>query len=283
MREGVYVLPEHAASAQALWDLERAIVDAGAEAQLLVVRARDEAQERSLRALFDRSELYAEFVKSVKVAHRRLRTAPEAELRKTVRALGSQLLAHQAGDFFPGRESRKAADALDALRREVEQRLSPGEPAIAGASIAPRAVADFQGRTWATRRRPWADRLGTAWLVRRFIDKKPRFVWLADPRKCPKSALGFDFDGAAFTHVGGKVTFEVVAESFGLLEDPALRRLGGLVRYIDVGGIPVDESAGVEMLIRGLQARYADDDALLAAALPVFDAFYAAFRVQHDR
>lgn len=143
------------------------------------------------------------------------------------------------------------------------------------------SLADYQGRTWATRRRPWVDRLGTAWLVDRFIDRQPTFTWLADPKTCPKSALGYDFDGATFTHVGERVTFEVVAESFGLLEDPALQRLAGLVHCIDIGGIPVDEAPGFEMLIRGLQAQYSDDDALLAAALLAFDAFYAALKAPH--
>ena len=80
-----------------------------------------------------------------------------------------------------------------------------------------------------------------------------------------------------------KVTFEVVAESFGLLGDPALRRLATLVHCIDVGGIPVDEAPGFELLVRGLQALHADDDALLAAAIPAFDACYAAFQVPHER
>ncbi len=125
------------------------------------------------------------------------------------------------------------------------------------------------------------DRLGTAWLIQRFIDKRPRFIWLAVPQKCPKSALGYDFDGATFTHGGEKVTFEVVAESFGLIQDPALQRLASLVHYIDIGGIPVDEAPGFELLVRGLQARHADDE-LLAAAMPAFDAYYAALQVPHE-
>ena len=116
----------------------------------------------------------------------------------------------------------------------------------------------------------------------RFIDQEPTFKWLADPKKCPKSALGYDFDGASFTHVGDKVTFEVVAESFGLLGDPALQRLGRLVHCIDIGGIPVDEAPGFEMLIRGLQVQHTDDDALLAAAVPAFDAFYAALQTSDE-
>src|SRR5688572_24128661 len=66
LREGVYVLPEHAGTAQALWGLERTISEAGADAHLLVVAARDEPQEQAFRALFDRSGLYAELLHSVK-------------------------------------------------------------------------------------------------------------------------------------------------------------------------------------------------------------------------
>jgi hypothetical protein len=140
------------------------------------------------------------------------------------------------------------------------------------------SIEAFQGRTWATRKRPWVDRLATAWLIARFIDRSPRFVWLDNAKRCPKSALGFDFDGATFSHVDDKVTFEVVLSAFSLEHDPALRRLGELVHDIDVGGIPVDAAAGVETVVRGLQAQHPqDDDALLAAALPLFDSLYAAF------
>lgn len=283
LREGVYVLPEQAPSAQALWALERTIAEAGADAHLLVVHARDAAQEQAFRALFDRSEHYAALLLSIKQTRSTMRTASEAELRKPLRALEQQLQDIQASDFFPGKAAERATDALAALRREVELKLSPDEPAAGAGRIVPRAVADYQGRSWATRKRPWVDRLASAWLVQRFIDQQPRFLWLADASKCPKSALGYDFDGATFTHVGDKVTFEVLAESFGLLDDPALRRLGQLVRSIDVGGSVLDEAPGLELVVRGLQARHAKDDALLAAASAVFDAVYAAMQVPDEQ
>jgi hypothetical protein len=278
LREGVYVLPEHASTAQALWDLERTISEAGADAHLLVVPARDETQEKAFRALFDRSDLYAELLQSIKESRSGIRKSTQAQLHKSLRALEQQLQGIQSSDFFPGKDFQRSSQALAALRREVELHLSPDEPGATDAAIAPLCIADYQGRTWATRKRPWVDRLGTAWLVQRFVDKEPTFTWLADPKKCPKSALGYDFDGATFTHAGDKVTFEVVAESFGLLEDSALRRLAALIHYIDIGGIPVDEAPGFEMVVRGLQAQHAKDDALLAAAIATFDAVYAAMQ-----
>ncbi|HEY6133660.1 MAG TPA: chromate resistance protein ChrB domain-containing protein [Rubrivivax sp.] len=282
LREGVYVLPEQAGTAQALWDLERTISKAGADAHLLVVAARDAVQERAFRALFDRSELYAELLQSVRDVRSSVKKSTEAQLHKSLRALEQQLHGVQTNDFFPGKDAHKAGEAFLALRRDIELHLSPDEPGATDSVIAPRSIAGYQGRTWATRKRPWVDRLATAWLVQRFVDKKPTFTWLANPNKCPKSVLGYDFDGATFTHVGNKVTFEVVAESFGLLEDPALRQLAVLVHYIDVGGTLVDEAPGLEMLVRGLQAQHADDDALLVAASPVFDAAYAAMQVPHE-
>lgn len=283
LREGVYLLPDHAPTAAALRDLERQIAEAGADAHLLVVTARDDAQEQAFRALFDRSEHYAELLLAIKEARSGFRQSTPAQCRKSLRALEQQWQALQASDFFPGKPGQRAAEALAALRREVELRESPDEPAASDRAVARRAIADHQGRTWATRQRPWVDRLGTAWLVQRFIDRQPRFVWLADARQCPKSALGYDFDGATFSHVGDKVTFEVVAESFGLLDDLALRRVAALVHAIDVGGAPVDEAPGFELLVRGLQALHPEDDALLAAASAAFDAVYAALQGHDER
>lgn len=279
LRDGVYVLPASAATATALWGLERTIAEAGADAHMLVLTARDDAQESSFRGLFDRSDLYAELLQSIKETRRTIRKSTEAALHKALRGLEQQLQAIQASDFFPGNDSAQATSALAALRREVELHISPGEPAPSSVGIERQSVDDFQGKTWATRKRPWMDRLATAWLVQRFVDKSPRFVWLDDPKKCPKSAIGYDFDGARFTHVGDKVSFEVVAHTFGLEDDPGIRRIGELVHYIDVGGIPVDEAPGIETLVRGLQAQHAKDDELLSASVVLFDTLYAAMKV----
>ena len=279
LREGVYILPASAASADELRVIEKAIQDGGAEAHMLELRARDAAQEKTFRGLFDRSEQYADFAQSLKNTRKVLKTAGEPELRKLLRALDQQLQSIRVADYFPGKAGASAAEGLETLRVEVEERLSPGEPKSNPGGIERLPREAFQGRTWATRKRPWVDRLATAWLIQRFVDARPCFLWLDTPKKCPKSALGFDFDGARFTHVGDKVSFEVVAHAFGLEQDAALKRLGELVHYIDIGGIPVDEAAGVETMVRGLQAQHGDDDALLAASCAVFDTLYAALRL----
>lgn len=278
LREGVYLLPAAAASAAQLRALAQSIRDGGAEAHLLQLQAADAAQEAAFRALFDRSRPYADYASALAAAHRLLDSRPEPALRKTLRTLDQQLQALRATDHFPGAAAEQAAAGLDALRKAIEERLSPGEPAPAAGRLRPQRADDYQGRAWATRRRPWVDRLATAWLVQRHIDRRPRFLWLDDPALCPPGAVGYDFDGAQFSHVGSLVTFEVVAVSFGLDADPALRRVGEIVHAIDVGGPAVDEAPGVEALVRGLQAQHADDDALLASACVLFDTLHAALR-----
>jgi hypothetical protein len=126
--------------------------------------------------------------------------ATEADLSKLVRKLRKALAAVQSIDFFPGEAGRQTAARLADLERELAARAAPDEPRARAAVLQRLDPTAYRGRLWATRRRPWVDRLASAWLIRRFIDPEARFLWLAAPADCPPEALGFDFDGATFTH-----------------------------------------------------------------------------------
>jgi hypothetical protein len=267
LRDGVYLLPDGAASLQALAELARTAQQSGGGAQVLRVSSVDAQQDAALRALFDRGEQYRELVAAAKTG-----AGDAMHPAKALRTLRRDFDAIAAIDFFPGEAQAQARQAL----ADLEAALSPGEPRAAAGRIRRLAAADYQGRTWATRRHLWVDRMASAWLIRRFIDRKARFVWLDKPEHCPRRALGFDFDGAAFTHVAGRVTFEVLAASFGLDADPALRRIGDIVHFLDAGGIAVDTAPGVEAILAGARSRADDDDALLDAAGRIFDFLYAA-------
>jgi hypothetical protein len=108
------------------------------------------------------------------------------------------------------------------------------------------------------------------------------FLWLKRVKDRPKRALGFDFDGAEFSHVGAKVTFEVLLTSFGLDQDTGLARLGALVHHLDVGGIPIAEGAGFAAVMTGARLLQKDDDALLKAMTPVLDSLYAAYSASSE-
>lgn len=278
LRDGAYLLP--AALAPALDRLADAARQHGGSATVLALAARDDTQQAEWLALFDRSAAYAAWRSSTSTLLAELPGLAEPDARRRLRALTDALHTLHSTDYHPGPAAKQADADLAVLRSTLGRQFSPGEPhAAAPAPIPLLDRAQVQAKRWATRARPGVDRLASAWLIRRFIDPKAELVWLPDtdtPPRTPRGALGFDYDGARFTHLGALVTFEVLLASFGLSGDTALRRLAGLVHYLDVGGIPVPEAAGLDSVLAGLRQLHADDDALVAAGSAVFDALYAA-------
>lgn len=269
LRDGAWLLPA-AVAGEALAGLAAEVVAAGGSAEVLAVAA-DAGQDARFRALFDHTEEYGRLLAAVQAA---LARPPDP---KAAHGLRRDFKTLAAIDFFPGEARAQVEAALAELAAHAG-----GEPRAGAGTIRRLDRADYQGHSWATRRHLWIDRLASAWLIRRFIDRKARFLWLDDPKRCPRQALGFDFDGAAFSHVGSRVTFEVLAASFGLDADPALVRIGALVHVLDVGGVPVAEAAGIEAVLAGARERCADDDKLLAEAGRVFDSLYAAYARNPD-
>lgn len=281
LRDGAYVLPAH--ETPALEALAVEVRDNGGQASVLSLSPKDELQKQEVLAQFDRSEAYAAWNESVKTSFAIYQTLPEADARKRLRVTADALNAIKQIDYYPTSKATDADAMLLMLRQAFDARFSKGEPHATPAKIARLDAAKFQGKRWATRARPWVDRMASAWLIARFIDNTASFVWLQDTTKLPRGAIGFDFDGARFSHVGNnlgaggseRVTFEVLMQSFGLDDDAQLKPIAQVVHYLDAGGIPVAQAAGLEAILGGLREVHADDDALIHATGAVFDALYA--------
>ncbi|HET7792882.1 MAG TPA: chromate resistance protein ChrB domain-containing protein [Rhizobacter sp.] len=278
LRDGAYLLPVTADREQALEALAEDCLREGGTAWLMTVQPRSVDETAAYCQLFDRHDEYAELRQAWKEANTGLASLAPAELTRLQRKLQRDFDALRAIDFFPGEAAVEAEAAWSDLSKRIETLLSPDEPHETEGGIPRLEIADYQGRLWATRRRLWVDRVASAWLIKRFIDRKARFQWLAKPSDCPKRALGFDFDRATFTHVGDRVTFETLMASFGLEADAALRRLAAIVHALDVGGEPVPEAKGFEAVMSGARERLTDDDALLAEMSTVLDSLYAHFQ-----
>ncbi len=277
LRDGAYLLPSKPEHEQALQELADECMREGGSAWLMAVLPRSVDEASAYRQLFDRSEDYAQLRKAWKAANRGIASLATPELARLQRKLQREFDAVRTIDFFPGEASVEAEAAWTDFSKRIARLLSPDEPHETKGRIPQLDASKYQGRTWATRRRPWVDRVASAWLIRRFIDRDARFRWLASPSDCPKSALGFDFDGAAFTHVGDRVTFETLLACFGMDADAALMRLGTIVHALDVGGEPVPEAKGFEAVMAGARERLTDDDALLGEMSTVLDSLYAHF------
>lgn len=277
MRDGAYLLPHNASHQQQLRDLSDETVREGGNAWLLTVHGQSEDENEAYRSLFDRNGDYAELLQAISQARKTLTGLTPQEITKSMRKLRRDYEAVRAIDYFPNDTSTQAEVVWMDFVNAADSILSPDEPHAVSAPIARRNVSDYQGRTWATRCRLWVDRIASAWLIRRFIDREARFLWLDSPDHCPADALGFDFDGAAFTHIGDRVSFEVLLASFGLEEDRGLFRLGAMVHVLDVGNGFVPEANGFEAMLAGARQRTVDDDQLLAEIGVVLDSLYAHF------
>jgi hypothetical protein len=138
---------------------------------------------------------------------------------------------------------------------------------------------DVQGRTvWVTRARPKVDRIACPWLIRRFVDPRAVFLFVApsevDGVAERFGATPFDVEGVHWSHRGDACTFDVIVEEFGLASEP-LTRLAAIVRGADTGRFETaPQAAGLLAASLGLSRMFSDDLAQLEAGMTLYDAFY---------
>lgn len=277
LRDGVYLLPDSEPANTSLLQQAAEVIQAGGTAHVLKLSAIDSAQATLFRGLFERTDDYAALKNRVDTLRPLLSAQNLASSKRALLRLERDFVALSSIDFFPGPARDQAHSSLTQAMAIFSALSSPDEPQPSVGRIKKLYRRDFQNRSWATRQNLWVDRMASAWLIQRFIDPKAKFKWLAKPQDCPKKALGFDFDGATFTHVGSLVTFEVLLATFDFAADSALSRMAALVHFLDVGGIPVAEAAGLEMILKGTRERCKNDDELLSEAARVFDDLYLTY------
>ena len=278
LRDGAYLLPDFSDHAASLAELSEQTNLEGGQAWVVSVATRSADDEKAFLILFDRSQEYAELVDRLNQARKALLSQSPAGVARAVKRLRKELQMVKRIDFFPNDTSLGAEAAWSDFEDAANSLLSPDEPHAEQRPIPRLDARNYQGRTWATRRNLWVDRVASAWLIRRFVDTQATFVWLDSPSDCPEDALGFDFDEAVFTHIGEKVTFEVLLASFGLEEDPGLAKLAGLVHALDVGGLANAEASGFEAILSGARSRLPNDDALLEEIGTVLDSLHAYYK-----
>lgn len=139
---------------------------------------------------------------------------------------------------------------------------------------------------WVTRERPKIDRVACPWAIRRFID--PQAVFLYAPTESVfqvaqrEAAIPFDIPGAPIEHDGSLCSFDTLLRRFAL-DDPALATLATVVRGADTDRHDLaPESAGLHAISLGLSHNFADDHAMLAQGMIVYDALYAWAKCARD-
>lgn len=290
-RNSVYVLPFNKERLEDFQWLCQQIKDAKGEAAVFVSESPDQKEDQALRAIFKRTreEEYAMILSSAERLLERMNSVQERQppsplLLKNVSTAAKQLERSfadlQRVDFFVTPSSTKVHGALEKLRTKIANVVpQTGHPT----SPKRHARREFQGKRWATREHIHIDRLSSAWLIRRFIDQRAKFVF-APESALPKEAIPFDVFGAEFSHHGEDCTFETLLKSFQL-KDKALVSIAEIVHDIDVKDNKFDrqESAGLDAVVRGLSCSLQDDHKVLEVGSKLFDAIYLHFSKRKQR
>ena len=132
---------------------------------------------------------------------------------------------------------------------------------------------------WVTRERPKIDRIACPWLVTRFIDEGPEFLYVPTSEvfgvAAQTGAIAYDIPGAELSHNGELCSFDAFLSKYDL-HDPALQMLATIVRGADTSRLDLTpQSAGLYAISLGLSHNFTDDHEMLQHGIVVYDALYA--------
>jgi len=267
LRSSGYVLPNTPATQEKLEWLATAIRNYRGQASVVQVQAFDDLPDKRLRQLFvearspDYERLLRELRKIVALSHSRRPAGRLSRLRRRFQEV-------EAIDFF-----------ASPLHGRVETLLARAEEpeSIRGDRKSKGKSGDYHNRAWLTRPRPGIDRVSSAWLIRRFIDPKARFVFGNDPGAHPE-AIPFDmFHPQGFGHRGEDCTFETLRKEFAI-RDARVRWIAQIIHDADLGDEKFGrvEGLGLDQVLNGWARQDLTDDELLRRGMELIEGIYHA-------
>ena len=283
VKQAVYVLPDSPTAREDFEWLKTEIKGAGGDATVFAADSVDTWSADALMEEFRRSrqDAYLALGREIEQVLRRLnatrrpRGTRKPAVGRLLEVFRERLAALEHIDFF-GSAGR---DRVVTLLAQLEDRIRDRPRAGATSTTGPVDITAYRGRLWVTRPRPGIDRMGSAWLIRRFIDADGRFGFAVDRESLPAAdAIPFDMFGVDFSHQGEGCTFETLCTVFGIT-DPAVARIAQIVHDLDLkdGRFGAPDAGTVGTLIEGFQLTTADDDLLLERGITLFESLYRAF------
>jgi len=288
IQNSVYVLPANESTHEDFQWLKQEIESAGGAATVFQAASVEGATDEEIIASFrkERDEQFAGIAAELdglagavrqQTRGKHLSIGRLATHESELDMLHSQLETIIANDYFNADGRALALAAHERCQKAIRA-------AHGSATKAPRLtkrshaldLAKYQGCRWMTRRNLHIDRLASAWLIKQFIDKRPRFYFVAEGETV-EGAIPFDMYGAEFTHHGEDCTFETMLKRFGLSASKGLLEIAEIVHDIDLKDDKFHrlEAAGLNAIINGLSETLRDDRKLLQQCSAIFDGLYS--------
>lgn len=271
LKTSTYVLPDEPPHRERFQWLAQQVRQGGGDATLIYATDIEGTSDEEMMRLFNaaRAEEYAAFSGAVGEFISMNRRKPAENFASELERFATRFEEIRQIDFFDAPQAEDARMQLERARA-LHAKKRP-QPAVL-------SIKKFLGRTWLTRPRPEIDRVGSAWLIRRFIDPKARFVFASDPKQYPE-ALPYDMADVEFSHHGDDCTFETLVKRFDL-DDPALRQIAEMIHAADIddGKFARVEAIGIDRVLKGWGRLGLSDEALVEKGSECFDALYEYLR-----
>ena len=269
LKTSAHLLPDDPIHLERFQWLAQQARDGGGDATLARSAEIDGYDQKSIVELFNQARAvdYRPLGQELLGLDSKTASSRTAEVADSLQRIERRYRAIQEIDFFDsplgreiGQHVRRLADCAAPPRRV------PSE-------VRPR---DYKNRIWLTRPRPEADRVGSAWLIRRFIDPAAEFVFSANPAEYP-GAVTYDTVGGDFTHEGELCTFETLVEAFGI-HDKAAREIGEMIHDADLedGKFQRPECIGLHAVLKGWAQEGRSDHEILELGCTCFEALHRA-------
>ena len=271
IQTSTYILPDEPARYELFQWLTQEIRSAGGDATLVRAREIEGLPNEKLIELFNtaRAKEYATLRESLRRAlSQRRKTRSSPAVGDNLDRVRKQFREIRQTDFF----NCPRAQDVEMLLRKMEG-TQPGE-----ASVSKVATRDYRGRTWVTRPRPEIDRVGSGWLIRKFVDPKAKFIFA---KRIPANgrAVSFDMLDAEFSHHGEDCTFETLLKRFRI-QDKAANKIGEMIHDADLDDEKFQrtECIGIDRVLKGWAREGISDQEILRRGLQCFDGLYAFLR-----
>jgi hypothetical protein len=284
LKGAVYIIPatdEHQEFFQWLIGEVRSLGGDGAFAKSSAIETMSDAEIRGL-FLGQISEEYRGLEKAITSLEQKVQSIRKGTKLQDRSPLADQLARTtkdfediRKRDFFSSPAGAGVYKRLQQLQSGLEglDKHDPGDTA----PVSLKRAEKYQNRVWITRKKPFVDRMASAWLIKRFIDPNASFKFI-DERELNAGGPGtaaFDLRNGEFTHVGDLCTFEVLVKAFGI-RDKAVKQLAEIVHDLDVKDEKYDNAgtAGVEEILSGIRKTGKNDSDALEKGMAVFEMLY---------
>ncbi len=291
LKGAVYVLPHNEEHYEFCQWLMAEVAALGGDGDFVITDTFEMLSNSSIISLFknQREEDYSTMEKKITDLEVKLSSVEKGSKVKNAENLRVQLnkllkeyTDIKGIDFFPPRASFEAEKRISSIQRKMTSVLKQSrtkESDKKKTTIHRRNRSNYKGRVWITRKNPFVDRMASAWLIRKFIDRDAEFQFIDQNKRgnLKNNTVVFDMKDGEITHIGDNCTFEVLVKSFAI-KDKAVKKIAQLVHELDIKDekFSSPEAKGIGEILLGIRKTGRNDMDILKRGMDVFEMLYAS-------